>query len=222
MRIGIRAGLWRGVAVVLLLGAVYCAVQWGDSSSPDPADAATSSLTSTTSADAELDAELAAGKPAQLAAQEQQARPVAISIPAIGVTSRLIGLGLNRNGTVEVPADPGVAGWYRLGTRPGSLGSAVILGHVDSVGGPAVFYDLRTLGQGDVVDVRTAGGGSERFRVQSVRVYPNDEFPAQRVYAAQGRRVLNLVTCGGEYDAANGGYQANVVVQARWVHHTSS
>ena len=78
------------------------------------------------------------------------------------------------------------------------------------------------MSQGDLVDVRTADGGSERFRVQSVRVYPNDEFPAQRVYAARERRVLNLVTCGGEYDAARGGYQANVVVQARWVHHTSS
>lgn len=146
---------------------------------------------------------------------------MAISIPAIGVTSALVGLGLNDDGTVEVPVDPALAGCYRLGTRPGALGSAVILGHVDSVEGPAVFSLLRTLDKGDVVDVRVADGSSESFRVQSVRTYPNERFPAQLVYGDHGARLLNLVTCGGEYDAARGGYQANIVVRATWVHDRS-
>lgn len=145
------------------------------------------------------------------------ARPVAISIPAIGVRSVLAPLGLNPDGTVEVPADPAAAGWYRLGTRPGAMGSAVILGHVDSRQGPAVFYLLGTLSRGDAVDVRLADGLSARFRVSSVRTYANEQFPAHQVYAAQGARVLNLVTCGGAYDADRGGYQANVVVSAQWV-----
>jgi hypothetical protein len=213
MEVGLRAVLWRVAAFVLVLCAAYCLILWGDGSSPDAADTSTSGRPSTTTADAEV----RSGESAGSAVPQQPAHPVAISIPAIGVTSSLVGLGLNRDGTVEVPTDPGVAGWYRLGTRPGALGSAVILGHVDSVEGPAVFYLLRTLGQGDLVDVGTADGSSERFRVQSVRVYPNEQFPAQRVYADHGTRVLNLVTCGGEYDAARGGYQANIVVQARWV-----
>ncbi len=145
------------------------------------------------------------------------ARPVAISIPAIGVRSVLGGLGLNGDGTVEVPTDPDLAGWYRLGTRPGAVGSAVILGHVDSDEGPAVFYRLRTLNQGDVVDVQLADGSSVRFQVRSIRTIPNEQFPARQIYAAKGGRTLNLITCGGAYDAARGGYQANVVVNARWV-----
>ena len=166
--------------------------------------------------------EVLSGRASRPAAPRTPARPVAVSVPAIGVTSALVGLGLNGDGTVEVPADPARAGWYRLGTRPGGHGSAVILGHVDSVAGPAVFYRLRTLGRGDQVRVRLADGSSERFRVQSVRVYRNDEFPARQVYAAATGRSLNLVTCGGEYDAARGGYQANVVVHARWVQTRSS
>jgi sortase (surface protein transpeptidase) len=212
MATGVRVALWRGSAVALLLCAVYCLVQWGDSSSPGATVAATSDSTSSTPA---------ADDVTSSAAPHLPARPVALVIPAIGVDTLLVRLGQNRDSTVEVPADPDDAGWYRLGTRPGARGSAVILGHVDSVHGPAVFARLRTLEPGDLVDVRTADGASERFRVHSVRTYLNDDFPAQRVYAARAGRLLNLVTCGGEYDAARGGYQANVVVQARWLSHTN-
>lgn len=200
--------------MVLLVCAAYCLLQWGDASSPERAGAAASDGTTATDVRGH---DGRAEKGAQPATARVPARPVAISIPAIDVTSTLVRLGLNGDGTVEVPADPGLAGWYRLGTRPGALGSAVILGHVDSLHGPAVFYRLRTLSPGDLVDVRIADGTSERFRVKSVRVYANENFPAQRVYAAKGGRTLNLVTCGGEYDAARGGYQANLVVHAAWV-----
>lgn len=208
----IQTWLWRGVAPALLLSATYCLVQWGDSSSPDHAGAATSGRYSAAS-DASEEGPTGPSAPAS----PGQARPVALTIPAIGVSTRLISLGLNSDGTVEVPTDPALAGWYRFGTRPGALGSAVVLGHVDSVSGPAVFFRLRNLTPGELVGVRTAAGGSEWFRVQSVRVYDNDHFPAQRVYGGKDGRTLNLVTCGGEYDAERGGYQANVVVHARWV-----
>ena len=216
--VGVRAATWRAVSLVLLVGAVYCMVQWSDRSSPvqavtpDPARTSSPSHQSRTpSGKPPRRSKGAASTPAA------PARPVAITIPAIGVRSVLAPLGLNPDGTVEVPTDPAAAGWYELGTRPGAMGSAVILGHVDSREGPAVFYLLSTLNAGDAVDVRLADGASARFRVSSVRTYANAQFPADQVYAAEGARVLNLVTCGGAYDAERGGYQANVVVAARWV-----
>ncbi len=212
MGVGGRTTLWRGAAIALLLCAGFCLVQWGDASSPRPVDSPAADGTGATA----VTNEAQSGHESTPTDARAPARPVAISVPAIGVVSTLVGLGLNDDGTVEVPADPALAGWYRLGTRPGALGSAVILGHVDSVIGPAVFYRLRTLSRGDLVRVRLADGSSERFRVQGVRVYLNDRFPARQVYAATNGRTLNLVTCGGEYDAARGGYQANVVVHARW------
>ena len=142
------------------------------------------------------------------------ARPVALDIPAIDVRTHLGRLGMNADGTVEVPADPARAGWYRLGTRPGARGSAVILGHVDSTEGPGVFYRLSELERGDRVRVGLADGSESWFRVRSVSTYPNAAFPANKVYAAPRGRILNLVTCGGEYDADLGGYQANVVVES--------
>ncbi len=143
--------------------------------------------------------------------------PVHLRIPAISVSARVTRLGLNPDRTVEVPSDPATTGWYRLGPTPGELGSAVILGHVDSLGGAAVFYRLRDLRRGDLVVVDAADGGTRRFRVTSVASYLNADFPAARVYGPHGRtRGLQLVTCGGAYDERTG-YQSNLVVYTRLV-----
>jgi len=97
------------------------------------------------------------------------------------------------------------------------MGSSVILGHVDSDSGPAVFYRLKELRPGERLTVRRGDGSAVDFKVTAVATYPNALFPARKVYAAQGRRFLNLVTCGGIYDNSNGGYQSNVVIYTRWV-----
>lgn len=144
--------------------------------------------------------------------------PVHLTIPGIGVDTRLVRLGLNDDGTVEVPTVPETAGWFGLGTVPGRRGSAVVLGHVDSVDGPAVFADLSTLRTADRVRVVLSDGGIVAFEVTGLETYANADFPAQRVYAGSRRsRTLNLVTCGGAYDAERGGYQSNVVVWTRRV-----
>jgi hypothetical protein len=146
------------------------------------------------------------------------APPVRLSIPALGLSKRLLRLGVNKDGTVEVPssADADLPGWFELGSRPGATGSAVMLGHVDSLRGPAVFYGLRTLARGDRVDVRLDDGTLARFRVDHVATYANEKFPARKVYAATGFAGLNLVTCGGAYDKDTG-YRSNVVVFTRLV-----
>jgi hypothetical protein len=145
--------------------------------------------------------------------------PVRLSVPANGVSQRLLRLGLHHDHTVEVPApsDAAYPGWFRLGPTPGQVGSSVILGHVDSLQGPAVFYRLRFLRPGNHVDVRLRNGAVAHFAVQRVATYPNAAFPARKVYGSPGYAALNLVTCGGAYERAHGGYQSNVVVYTRLV-----
>lgn len=127
----------------------------------------------------------------------------------------LVRLGLMPDRTVEVPGNADRAGWFHPGPVPGGRGSAVILGHVDSVQGPAVFARLQELQPGDTVTVDRADGSSVRFVVRKAVLYANDDFPAQRVYATREGRRLNLVTCGGSYDSTRGGYQSNLVVYTR-------
>jgi len=141
-------------------------------------------------------------------------RPVYLSIPVIGVRTRLIKLGLTAQGTLQVPASTSVAGWYTGGPRPGQVGSAVIAGHIDSYLGPGVFFRLRLLRPGDRVYIRQAGGALAVFRVYAEHSYRKDHFPTQRVYGPAPDPELRLITCGGTFDPAIGSYLNNVVVYA--------
>ncbi len=138
--------------------------------------------------------------------------PVGLRIPALGLAVGLSELGLNPDRTVEVPTDYALPGWFRLGPTPGRPGSAVILGHVDSQRGPAVFFRLGSLRVGDEVAVTLADGTVARFAVREVATYLKREFPARLVYGSHGGRSLQLVTCGGEFDRKARRYLSNVVV----------
>jgi len=120
-------------------------------------------------------------------------------------------LGLNPDRTVQVPTDFAEPGWFRQGASPGQAGSAVILGHVDSYRGPAVFFRLRELQAGDQVEVSRADGTVARFTVTTVAKYLKDQFPAQKVYATPGVSTLQLVTCGGQFDTNARSYLSNIV-----------
>jgi Sortase domain len=140
------------------------------------------------------------------------ARPVSLIIPLIGVRTRLITLGLTAHGAMQVPHSTTVAGWFTGSPRPGDIGSAVIVGHIDSLTGPGVFYRLSELRAGDRVYVRRADGTMAEFLVTAVRTYLKRLFPTEAVYGATPNAELRLITCGGEFDYATGHYLRNTVV----------
>jgi len=147
--------------------------------------------------------------------------PLALAIPAIGVRSALLRLGQTADGRLEVPP-PGPtfdrAGWYRYSPAPGSLGPAVIAGHVDSAAaGPSVFFRLGSLRPHDAVLVTRADGSVAEFAVDAVRRYHKAAFPSEVVYGNTDHAALRLITCGGAFDAASGHYLDNIVVLASLV-----
>jgi sortase (surface protein transpeptidase) len=142
--------------------------------------------------------------------------PSGLSIPAIGVDQpRLVSLGRNPDGTLQVPADYLTAGWFTGGPVPGEPGPSVIAGHVDSKSGPGVFFRLRDLRVNDVVIVRMSGGGQVRFVVDAVREYPKSAFPTASVYGPVPDAELRLITCGGGFDRSVSSYLDNIVVYCR-------
>ncbi len=143
-------------------------------------------------------------------------RPVRIDIPSIDVTSPpIVELGTAADGTLEVPVDFGVAGWFRDGPAPGQFGPAVIAGHVDSKDGPGIFYRLGALRRGALVTVTRDDGTKAQFVVDKVERYAKDRFPTSAVYGDTTHRAeLRLITCGGDFDTASGHYVDNVVAYA--------
>jgi sortase (surface protein transpeptidase) len=148
---------------------------------------------------------------------EEVAVPVRVRIPDIGVTSGLEQLVRADDLSIEVPRDPGSVGWYADGPRPGQVGPAVLLGHVDSRSGPAIFYRLDELRPGDAVVVDRSDGTSVEFSVTRTDQLPKDEFPTDLVYLPTLRPELRLVTCGGVFDTGTGHYRDNVIVFASLV-----
>ena len=143
--------------------------------------------------------------------------PVSVAIPAIGVNSRLLHLGVNADGSIQVPSldtEANDAAWYEYSPTPGQIGASVIEGHLDSYGGPAVFFRLGALRPGDRVDVTLADGITAVFRVTGVREYVKSNFPAKAIYYAAGYAALRLITCGGTFDYATGHYLSSTVVFA--------
>jgi hypothetical protein len=148
--------------------------------------------------------------------------PVSVDIPAIGVHSGLLRLGVNTDGSIQVPSlttSADEAAWYKYSPTPGQIGSSVIEGHVDSYQGPAVFFRLGALRPGDVIDVTLADGVTAIFRVTGVRDYAKAEFPTRAIYGPADYAALRLITCGGSFDWASGHYMSSTVVFASLTGH---
>ena len=141
-----------------------------------------------------------------------RSRPIHLMIPTLHLSVPLSVLGLNRDGSVQVPTNFNVPGWYKFGPAPGQRGSAVILGHVDTYKGPAVFFYLRNLRPGNQVVVQLADHKVVHFAVLGLRMYTKGQFPERVVYGPRSYSALQLVTCGGVFDHATGHYLSNLVV----------
>jgi sortase (surface protein transpeptidase) len=146
--------------------------------------------------------------------ERQAPRPTHIRIPAIGVSARIIPLGLAADGTMQTPRKFSDTGWYRPGPEPGERGPAVIAGHVDSRTGPAVFYKLGRLRRGDSIAITRANRSVIHFKVQGLERWPKASFPTKRVFGRTRGATLRLITCSGDFNRATGHYLDDTIVYA--------
>ncbi|MFE9569990.1 class F sortase [Streptomyces sp. NPDC006692] len=139
-------------------------------------------------------------------------KPVRVKIPAAGVDAGpILDLGLADDGTVEVPsvADADRIGWYDKGVTPGQTGPAVLIGHFDTVKGPAVLKDVAKVKVGDTISVDRADGKTAEFKVRALEQVDKKTFPTQKVYGNTDRPELRVITCGGEL---TGGHRPDNII----------
>ena len=224
-----------GVAIVVPPGSVgnymeaTSTPQGGPASETPPVASATRVPPVTTPPQPAVGADLAPSRPSQqvtagaepaqpaVAGTMAAAAPVRLQIPSIGMDSELMDLGLQPDGTLEVPPSGFPAGWYTGAPTPGELGPAIIAGHVDWGGQPGVFFDLRELSADDEIVITRQDGTTARFRVTSVERFAKDAFPTQAVYGDLDHAGLRLITCGGSFDRQMRSYVDNLVVFAELV-----
>lgn len=197
--------MWRASAGILLALALACASAANKVDPPSPRALVTP-----------FQDQPAPQSPPPLPAPAVAIHPSRIVIPAIGVDAQVINLELEPDGTLEVPSDFSQVGWWTGGWAPGAYGPAVLAGHVDSTRGPAVFFNLKKLNAGDVVEVSDADGTTVRFVVDKLERYAKTALPTDAVYGGQQPTApaLRLITCGGAFDRATGHYVDNVVAYA--------
>lgn len=215
--LGRQGVLWTVALVAVVTGAVVLVVALhAQASAPtpraagsiDPPSATTSTGASTSPSPVEAEATPPLGASA----------PRMIEIPAIGVRSKVNPIGLASDGSIAVP-QPGPAldqaAWFKNSPTPGQPGPSVIEGHVDSVSGPSVFFELGKLEPGQQIRVTRADGTRLTFTVDAIRNYLKSKFPTSVVYGAKDLHTpaLRLITCS-QYDATLRHHVGNQVVFA--------
>ena len=140
------------------------------------------------------------------------APPDRINVARIGLSATVAPLDPGRG--LAGPADPGVAGWFSRGPAPGDVGPAVIIGHLDSDHGPAVFWRLGQVRAGDEVRVSRTDGSAARFLVARVARYSRSRFPSSEVFGPRPASELRLITCTGSFNFLTRQYSDNLVVYA--------
>lgn len=165
----------------------------------------------------------APGGTAQAASAAPAVTPLPASVPeririrAIGVDAPVMRLALDAKGELEVPpdSDRNLAGWYQDSAAPGTRGASVLAGHVDTLKGPAVFYNLGSLHKGNTIELTRADHHTAVFTVYGIEVYAKADFPTAKVYDDTPAPELRVVTCGGGFSKTTHSYLGNVVVYAK-------
>lgn len=162
----------------------------------------------------------------QMLQQERQEsikgmEPAQIEVPSIGVKAKIEATGILDNGEMGVPEDVDQVGWFEPGFKAGAKGHAVLAGHVDSLTGPAVFYELKDVKVGETVILTDADGREMVFEVKNLTSYETDEAPIEEIFGNSDKRMINLITCTGDFNRDIGSHEERLVVTAELVSDSS-
>ena len=150
--------------------------------------------------------------------QASPAAPLHVRIGTIAVDAPIVPVGLEDDGAMEIPERVAEIGWYDpdgIGVIPGTQGTAVLAGHVDSRSqGRGALYDLRDLRVGETIELDLADGSTQRWLITDVIQYPKDVLPLNDIFTWSGPSRLAVITCGGEFDRTARSYTDNLVVYA--------
>jgi len=139
--------------------------------------------------------------------------PIKLKIPTLKINSNIESIGLTKDGAVDSPVGPINTGWYKLGPRPGEIGSAIIDGHSGWKGGiPAVFDNLYKIKIGDKIYVEDDKGKTIAFVVRKIMKYDPNVIATDVFISTDKKSHLNLITCTGVWDNVSKSHSSRLIV----------
>lgn len=146
--------------------------------------------------------------------------PARVTIPSIGVDAAIEATGILDNGEMGVP-DVNQVGWFEPGFKVGAKGHSVLAGHVDGPAGPAIFYHLDKVEVGEKVTVTDKDGREMVYVIREKASYKADEAPIEEIFGSSDSRLINLITCSGDFNGNTGAYEDRLVVTAELISDSS-
>jgi len=169
-----------------------------------------------------LGQEISASEPASVGSTTSRTPPydglpadVRLKIPSLKIDAPIVAVGLTADGEVEAPSTPDMVAWYNLSPIPGTPGNSILSGHIDWKNSTAVFWELHSIKNGDVINVSSPGRAESSYVVEWVERYPFDQAPLDRIFASLYEPALTIITCEGDFDQATHNYSERLVVRAR-------
>jgi len=143
----------------------------------------------------------------------EDGNPIRLKIPKINVNAEILWVGVTPSGAMDAPEGPKEAAWYKLGSKPGEIGSSVIDGHFGWKNGtPAVFDNLYKLKIGDKVYIENNLGETLTFVVREIKTYRADADASDIFISSDGLSHLNLITCSGVWNKILKSHSSRLVV----------
>ena len=150
--------------------------------------------------------------------------PIArLAIPRFEVDAPVVVRGVDANGVMETPDGPEDVAWYDFTAKPGFGSNAVFSGHVDYINyGPAVFWNLKDLNPGDIIEVRMEDGTVYRYSVEQREQVYADKADVGKIVGPTPTEIITLITCGGTFDTSTGQYDQRVIVRAQRIYESAA
>ena len=143
-------------------------------------------------------------------------QPARLQIPALNIDANVQHVGENAKGAMMAPSNFTDVAWYKYGTVPGHVGSAVIDGHVDNgLALAGVFKHLGDIKKGDDVYIVDENGQKLHFIVVDIETYPYDSPPADIIFGQTDAARLNLITCAGTWVRGQRTYNERLVIYTK-------
>ena len=140
--------------------------------------------------------------------------PKYLNIPKLNVHARVLSVGITSSGALGTPNNVFDTAWYNESSEPGQPGAVLIDGHVSSWTSHGVFYGLRDLKPGDILQIVRGDGKIFNYKVAKTVIFNSKNVNMAEALSSVNPNVpgLNLISCTGDVIPGTSEFNERILV----------